>query len=471
MIDETDRSGRRPRRSPRVSARQRLVALMAVLALVAVACTGDDASDTTADAGDSGDNGDADTTVADGGDGDSSEGAELEVWISRDFYVPGDEFASFEEETGIGVTYDVVPDDDILQRLQRARDADQPLPDVIHDDGFLQPTYHQLDFLHPLGQCLERWEEEDPDNFNAIPEQQWEDGSVDGEVVGMPYGTAANFLFYNIPWFEDGGVEAPFQTWDGLLDAAGDLKDARPDGYPYALQALEGEGVNAQLMMMGGMNVPFENAVPQLDTEAGLYILDFYKEMADQGITNPEAIAHGENETRGNFLSGRAALLIDSVSAFDDFEEPEDYNYGEHFGVTPLPVVKSEGGEEGVNYGTSRHYHIVSETEHPEEACDLFQWLMQTEQILGIVEVGGSPTRQSDAIYSDRMVELLPFFEDDSIKEAYLDMQPVPTSDQFGDIEDVLEQLFAEIAVGTDKTAQELADEYQPQLDEAGSGS
>ena len=35
-----------------------------------------------------------------------------------------------------------------------------------------------------------------------------------------------------------------------------------------------------------------------------------------------------------------------------------------------------------------------------------------------------------------------------------------------GEVEGVLEQLFGEIVIGTDKTAEELAAEYQPILDD-----
>lgn len=466
MEKYTDSSRRRRWRTPGSSALRVSIAMLALVSLLAACGPGDDGGEQ------------ADSTEGSAG-GESTEGAgsgdeeaDLVVWISRDFYVPGDEFASFEEEhPGVTVQYDVLPDDDILQRLERAREAGQPLPDIIHDDGFLQPVYANLDFLQPLDDCLARWEEENPENFEAIPEQQWIDGTVDGEVVGMPYGTPANFLYYNIPWAEEGGVAPPFETWDDVLSGLQDMKQARPDDYPYALQALEGEGVNAQLMMMGGMAVEFENAVPQLDTEAGHYLLDFYKTMADEGITSPEAVAHGENETRGNFLGGRAGALIDAVSAFDDFEEPADFNYGEQFGVATLPTQRTPDSEEGVNFGTSRHYMMVAGTEHPEAACDLLMWFMETEQILDIVEVGGSPTRQRDAIYSEQLLDTLPFFEDDDVKEAYMALEPVPNSDQFGDVVEILERLFAEIAVGTDKSAEELAAEYQPQLDEAGAES
>jgi len=39
-------------------------------------------------------------------------------------------------------------------------------------------------------------------------------------------------------------------------------------------------------------------------------------------------------------------------------------------------------------------------------------------------------------------------------------------SDEIAKSGTITEQMFGEIVVGTDKTAQELADEYQPQLDE-----
>jgi hypothetical protein len=73
--------------------------------------------------------------------------------------------------------------------------------------------------------------------------------------------------------------------------------------------------------------------------------------------------------------------------------------------------------------------------------------------------------RQTEAINDPRLQEIWPFFTEE-VKEAYLNSTPTPVGENAGDVEAILEQMFGEIVVGTDKTAAMLAEEYQPQLDE-----
>jgi hypothetical protein len=74
--------------------------------------------------------------------------------------------------------------------------------------------------------------------------------------------------------------------------------------------------------------------------------------------------------------------------------------------------------------------------------------------------------RQTEAINDPRLVEIWPFFNED-LKAAYLGSTPTPAGPNAGDVEVILEQMFGEIVVGTDQTAEELAAKYQPLLDEA----
>src|SRR5215510_6632415 len=85
--------------------------LVAGWAMIGAACGGDDGSEGS------------------GGDG------QLLVWSSRDYYVPPDQFKSFEAEyPDINLNWDVQAEDDILQQLLRMRQAGQAMPDVIQDD-------------------------------------------------------------------------------------------------------------------------------------------------------------------------------------------------------------------------------------------------------------------------------------------------------------------------------------------------
>src|ERR1700712_5279631 len=83
--------------------------------------------------------------------GGSGEGTTLTVWVSRKHYVPKDQFKTFmADHPGVTVKFDVKDTDDIMEQLLRMKDAGQPLPDVIHDEGILIPTYYQAGLIQPL---------------------------------------------------------------------------------------------------------------------------------------------------------------------------------------------------------------------------------------------------------------------------------------------------------------------------------
>jgi hypothetical protein len=85
--------------------------------------------------------------------------------------------------------------------------------------------------------------------------------------------------------------------------------------------------------------------------------------------------------------------------------------------------------------------------------------------LLDTLAGGAVPMRNTQALEDPKMQEILPLFTDE-LKATYLEAEPVPAGLNSGEVEGVLEQLWGEIVTGTDATPQELADKYQPQLDE-----
>ena len=72
--------------------------------------------------------------------------------------------------------------------------------------------------------------------------------------------------------------------------------------------------------------------------------------------------------------------------------------------------------------------------------------------------------RNSAALEDPRLNEIWPFF-DETLRAAYAGSSSVPAGLNGGEVELELEKLWTDIITGTDKTAQELADQYQPVLD------
>ena len=127
------------RNAKRIS-RLRLFALLAMLALGAAACGGGaETPEGEASDGAAGGEGGAEEVTS---CADNEEEAELLVWGSRDYYVPPALAEGVNElHPNITINTDVQSNDDILQQLQRMKDAGQKMPDIVHDDTFLVEQY------------------------------------------------------------------------------------------------------------------------------------------------------------------------------------------------------------------------------------------------------------------------------------------------------------------------------------------
>ena len=453
-----------PRRETQRTNRKAL-ALLLVLGLVIAACASDEGTDTTQAGGDTettADGGDTGTTAG-GGDGEE---VDLLVWVTRDYYIPPDGFESFmAEHPNINVTWDVQANDDILQQFLRMRDAGQPLPDVLGaEDSFLVENYVEAGLVESHDDIAAAWQEEAPEQYDTLLPLAWDETTLDGVKYGLSVTANFDILYYNTEWFEEAGVTTPFESLDAVLDAMRAMKTARPDSIPMTVQARAGDGVTTLKTMLAAAGAPFNGAVPDLTSEGGLYTINWFLQAADEGLLPPDAIAWGEDEARGAFVSGDAGLILDGFTTAGDFNEAAAFAYPDQWNLTPVPLSQSGGGADGVALSAARTWAVVAGGEHPEEAALVLRYIADTTNLIEAAGNGSVPMRQTEAINDPQLLEIWPFFSDD-LKEAYLGSTPTPAGPNAGDVEAILEQMFGEIVIGTDKTAEELAAEYQPQLD------
>lgn len=444
-----------------------VVTLALVIAMVVAACGDGDTTGTTAAAGESDTTaaeGGSDTTMAEEGDGETSCDG-LEVVVTRPYYIPPDDFASFTEETGVEVTVDVQSNDDILQQSLTRVDAGQPLPDVLGaEDSFLIESYVEAGLIDSHDEIAATWEEEDPEQYNLLFPLAWEETTLDGTKYGLSVTANFDALYYDPVWLEEAGVSLPFESLDAVLDGLRAMKAARPDSIPFTVQAVAGEGVTTLKTVLAAAGAPFDGPIPDLQSEGGLYAINWFIQAANEDLLPPEAIAWGEDESRGAFVSQNAGMILDGFTTAGDFNEAENFSYPDQWDLTPVPLTQDGGGADGVALSAARTWAVFSGTECPDEAALVLRYIADTTNLIEAAGNGSVPMRQTEAFESPELLEIWPFFND-ALKEAYLTSTPAPAGLNAGEVEGILEQMFGEIVIGTDKTAEELAAEYRPQLD------
>jgi ABC-type glycerol-3-phosphate transport system substrate-binding protein len=362
------------------------------------------------------------------------------------------------------VTLDVQANDDILQQLQRMQDANQPMPDLVQDDTFLIEAYNAAGLVMPFDEQMQRWEEEDPEEFANILPIAWEENVLDGETLGSSLTANFDILYYNVPWFEEAGFDpSTIDSLDGVLEALRAAQAARPDGIPLTVQALPTTGVTLLKTFLSAAGAPFEGAVPDLQSPGGIYTLEWFLTAAEEGLMPSDAISWDEDQARGVFLAQDAAMILDGFTVAGDLGEEPGFDYETVWSVIPVPASQTGAQKDGNQISNARTWFLTSGTEHPYEAGLAMRYVNET--LVDAAANGSVPMRNSRHLADPRLDEIWPFFTE-PLREAYIASDSVPAGLNGGDVEAVLEAMFGEIVVGTDKTAQELADEYQPQLDE-----
>ncbi len=389
----------------------------------------------------------------------------LDLILTRPYYVPQSIVDGVLEEYNITLVVDLQQNDDILQQLQTRIDAGQPLPDLLGaEDSFLMPAFAESGILsaETTETFRSEFEAEDPDLYNQLWDLVWT------ETDGIGASITANFdaLYYNVEWLEEAGVSVPFATFDDVLDGMRALKATRPDSIPLTVQAKAGDGVTTLKTMLAGTGAPFDGAVPDLTSDGGMYTCQWWVDAAAEGLTPPDAVAWGEDESRAAFTSGNAGLILDGFTTAGDFNEIEGFDYPDQWNLTPAPVTGGPGGTDGVALAAARTWGVIEGTEHPYEAGLVIRYIATTQALIAQAADGGVPARQTEFIDSPEVLEIWPFFNDD-LKGAYTNAEPQPAGENAGEVEAILEQFFGEIVTGQSTDCAELVSRYQPQLDEA----
>lgn len=418
----------------------RLFPLVAALILVLAACTND---------GDGGDSEEA----ADGGP------VEVTLWFARD-YIPPDNFESLEEEHNIRVTYDIRPDDNEMPTMLEMREAGEELPDLVEFDSHRTPFGIETDLLQPMTEYIERFEEEDPELYSKVLPSTWEEGTFDGDIYHVAWTSSFDLLYYNADILEEAGVEAPLETWFDVLEAARAIKETHPE-----LSQTFGSGVTSHDLLwywLIGFGVPMEGNIPDLTSEQGLEFIEWAQTLFDEELINPEFVIGEQDEAQGAFIREDGAILQDGVNAGLDYMEVPDFEYESGWLSMPLPV--NEGGE---HINVPRGWSLSAESEHPYEATLALRYLMETENALPRYLLGSSTPRSTDVLEAEEVAEAQPYFTDE-IKDAFMDVSlGIPSASNTLEVGEILIELRDTLLVeGTDESPQEVADRFQPMLDE-----
>lgn len=257
---------------------------------------------------------------------------------------------------------------DIDAKLQNTLITGTDVPDgVFLDDakvaGFAESLWDLSDVLEPYA--------------GDIAQQKLDVNTLDGGIYGVPWDLDPGLLFYNATALEAAGVDAEsIETYDDLLDAARQYKQAVPDAGPIHLEQSAFLGQLQLEMYASQLGTSLADADGELRLDSPEYeqILTFLDTVQQEGLgTRAEYLAPTDIET----LESAKQVFYPWAIWFDFAPQQLLPETSGDWRAMPLPAWEDGGARSGAMGGSS--FVIPKDAENPELAWLFYEFLVFDE--------------------------------------------------------------------------------------------
>lgn len=382
---------------------------------------------------------------------------ELTMWFGRENFIPGDAFDTFHEENpDIRVTTDVIPLEQAVADTLRAARAGNA-PDIIQVPADGLPPLAIQGALYDATDLLAQWQAENPESYGNLAEAAFSMASWEGTPYGVALHIGPYWYTYRADWFEEAGLDVP-TTWDGVLDAGRNFAEQGYVGFSiHGSRAHDPVWLLAMFMAMGGQ---WENGVPQLDSDAGVYLLEFYQALTGENIGSSEILAWNSGDMRAAFINGQAAQGLIGDNVYPTINEalsyPDEWN-----GTAPPARPGAEDQNRTMTLGWP--YVVTADTEHPDAVLKVLQYLARPE-IVAEVAQRYQPTTVLPVLNAESYVEAKPWAPD--FAEPFSNLVPLPSHPRQPQIYQILLDAMQEALQNPDADASDIAARHQQAIDD-----
>jgi sorbitol/mannitol transport system substrate-binding protein len=249
--------------------------------------------------------------------------------------------ANFTKQTGIGVNFTVLPENDVRDKISQEFSSQAGQYDVASLSNFEIPIYAKSKWIAPLDDYISA----DP-SFNQadILPPMTKSLSSEGKIYGEPFYGESSFLMYRKDVLDAAGITMPAKpTWPQVARIAAQVDGKQPGMNGICLRGQPGWGqifapLTTVVNTFGGTWFDKDwNA--QVDAPPFKLATDFYVNLVRaHGETGaPQA---GFTECLNNLIQGNAAMWYDATSAAGSLEANDSPVKGK-IGYAAAPVVRT----------------------------------------------------------------------------------------------------------------------------------
>jgi multiple sugar transport system substrate-binding protein len=203
---------------------------------------------------------------------------------------------------------------------------------------------------------------------------------LDGSTWMIPVVNFVYPVFVNLDLLEQAGVENLPTTRDEFAAAAAALTnpDSNVYGWVLPLSLEQPNGIQNDVMSWvwaSGGSMLADGRPNLVNNEAVRSAMEFISGMYDAGVIAPGAFSLREQDKVEEFTNGRVGMMVSSLAHINLIRER---NPDLNFAITALPAVEGYDGPRGLPYA-SWGIGVAANSEHPEEAWRLVEFLMSAE--------------------------------------------------------------------------------------------
>ncbi|MDR6291378.1 MULTISPECIES: ABC transporter substrate-binding protein [Inquilinus] len=273
-------------------------------------------------------------------------------------------------------------------------------------------------------------------------------GVLDGKTYGLPIASSARAMYYNKELFEKAGIAAPPATWDELVADATKIKAlGLKDTYGFGLQGkeIETDVYFYYAMWSFGGDIVGADGKSGVDSPAAVKAATLYKQMIDDGLTEPGVTAYNREDVQNLFKQGRIGMMFTAPFLASQIKtEAPNLQYG----VAPVPK-----GTTSATYAVTDSIVMFDNSKVKDEAWKFLDFLFQNDWREKFTVNEGFLTE-------NQAVAKLPYFADDPNLKVFTAMLPsakfAPTIAGWEEIADATGRAMQKIYLGEAKPEEAL---------------
>lgn len=307
---------------------------------------------------------------------------------------------------------------------------------------------------------LDRFIERDGIDMDDYFEGTVDSGNFDGRQWAMPKFTDAGLLYYR----SDIVDEAP-ETWDDLIEMAGEYQGEEGTDFGYLMQANQYEGlvVNAiEFIASYGGEVINENQEVTVNSPETISAIEKMVEIVESDFVPGNILNFDEPSTHTAFLEGQSVFARNwpYMQAMTEDEDQSQVQGNVEFALLPAGDAGSAAGLGGWMTMINRN------SENPEEAWEFVKFMTGPEgQKITAIDGGSAPTLRD--LYEDEEVrDAAPLFADEEFVATLENAVPRPVSPIYPQISDIM-QIELSRALAGEISAEEAAENMESEIESA----